>query len=301
MNLKQLLAFSLLLLAASVSKAQVTPQRMVIPRLYQQNYFYLNPAFAGAERRKEFGVNGHLNSLNGSASSAPLSVIAHYQGYISNENPNGIGMVAVYDQFGPYWLGKLGFTYTKRFRLGEQSSLAFGAQLAAEYLNVDLAEMTRGEEKKMVGHDNDLRPDVDAGVWLNVRNFYAGATFASLLEPTFNLVEDAEHEGIRELLVTAGYKVAFAPEFSLTPSFLMSQPLKDGKQEYQFGTLANIKFLTAGVNYRGQFDKTAPWNVSAGVNIKDNVQLMTSFDITKEASGVAKPDPQVEANLRVRF
>ncbi|MBC3541363.1 PorP/SprF family type IX secretion system membrane protein [Rufibacter sediminis] len=301
MNLKQLLAFSLLLLAASVSKAQVTPQRMVIPRLYQQNYFYLNPAFAGAERRKELGVNGHLNSLNGRGSSAPLSVIAHYQGYVSNENPNGIGMVAVYDQFGPYWLGKLGFSYTKRFRLGEQSSLAFGAQLAAEYLNVDLAEMTRTEERKMVGHDNDLRPDVDAGVWLNVRNFYAGATFASLLEPTFNLVEDAEHEGIRELLVTAGYKVAFAPEFSLTPSFLMSQPLKDGKQEYQFGTMANIKFLTAGVNYRGQFDKTAPWNVSAGVNIKDNVQLMTTFDITKEANGVAKPDPQVEANLRVRF
>ncbi|RNI31112.1 PorP/SprF family type IX secretion system membrane protein [Rufibacter latericius] len=301
MNLKQIIAFSLLLLAASVTQAQVTPQRMVIPRLYQQNYFYLNPAFAGAEGRREFGVNGHLNSFNSKASSAPLSVIAHYQGYISAENPNGIGVVGSYDQFGPYWLGKIGFSYAKRFRLGEQSSLSFGAQLAAEYLNVDLAEKTRTEEKKMVGHDNDLRPDVDAGVWLKIRNFYAGGIFASLLKPTYNLVGDAEHEGIQELLVTAGYKVAFAPEFSLTPSFLMSQPLKDGKQEYQFGTMANIKFVTAGVNYRGQFDKTAPWNVSAGVNIKDNVQLITSFDLTKETKDVAKPDPQVEANLRIRF
>ncbi|WP_210463845.1 PorP/SprF family type IX secretion system membrane protein [Rufibacter roseolus] len=301
MNLKQIVVFSLLLLAASVSKAQVTPQRMVIPRLYQQNYFYLNPAFAGSEGRREFGVNGHLNSINRSTSSAPLSVIAHYQGYVSKENPNGIGVVAVYDQFGPYWLGKLGFSYAKRFRLGEQSSLAFGAQLAAEYFNVDLAEKTRNEEKKMVGHDNDLRPDVDAGVWLNVRNFYAGATFASLLAPNYNLVGDAEHEGIRELLVTAGYKIAFAPEFSLTPSFFMNQPLKDGKQEYQFGTMANIKFLTAGVNYRGQFDKTAPWNVNAGINLKDNVQFTTSFDLTKETTTTAKPDPQVEANLRIRF
>ncbi|WP_210487201.1 PorP/SprF family type IX secretion system membrane protein [Rufibacter aurantiacus] len=301
MNLKQIVVFSLLLLAASVSKAQVTPQRMVIPRLYQQNYFYLNPAFAGSEGRRELGVNGHLNSINRSASSAPLSVIAHYQGYVSKENPNGIGVVAVYDQFGPYWLGKLGFSYAKRFRLGEQSSLAFGAQLAAEYFNVDLAEKTRNEEKKMVGHDNDLRPDVDAGVWLNVRNFYAGATFASLLAPNYNLVGDAEHEGIRELLVTAGYKIAFAPEFSLTPSFFMNQPLKDGKQEYQFGTMANIKFLTAGVNYRGQFDKTAPWNVNAGINLKDNVQFTTSFDLTKETTTTAKPDPQVEANLRIRF
>ncbi|KAA3439280.1 PorP/SprF family type IX secretion system membrane protein [Rufibacter hautae] len=301
MNLKQIVVFSLLLLAATVSKAQVTPQRMVIPRLYQQNYFYLNPAFAGSEGKREFGMNGHLNSINRSASSAPLSVIAHYQGYINSENPNGIGVVAVYDQFGPYWLGKLGFSYAKRFRLGEQSSLAFGAQLAAEYFNVDLAEKTRNEEKKMVGHDNDLRPDVDAGVWLKVRNFYAGATFASLLAPTYNLVGDAEHEGIRELLVTAGYKIAFAPEFSLTPSFFMNQPLKDGEQEYQFGTVANVKFLTAGVNYRGQFDKTAPWNVSAGINLKDNVHFMTSFDLTKESTGVAKPDPQVEANLRIRF
>ncbi|GGK66384.1 PorP/SprF family type IX secretion system membrane protein [Rufibacter glacialis] len=301
MKLKQITALGLFLLLASVASAQITPQRMVIPRLYQQNYFYLNPAFAGAEGRKELGINGHLNSLGGKSSTAPLSVIAHYQGYVSETNPNGIGIVGVYDQFGPYWLGKLGFTYAKRFRLGEQSSLAFGAQLAAEYLNVDLSEKTSEEGKKMVGHDNDLRPDVDAGVWLKIRNFYAGGTVASILAPNYNLIGDAEHEGIRELLLTAGYKVAFAPEYSVTPSVFMSQALEDGEQEYQFGAMANIKFLTAGVNYRGQFDKTAPWNVSAGVNIKDNVQLMTTFDLTKEHAGTPKPDSQVEANLRIRF
>jgi len=301
MNLKQIAVIGLLLLATRVSQAQVTPHRMVIPRLYQQNYFYLNPAFAGSEKRKELGVAGHLNSITGRTSSAPLSVIVHYQGYVDDANPNGIGIIGIYDQFGPYWLGKLGFTYAKRFWLGEKSNLAVGAQLAAEYFNVDLAEKTRGDEKKMVGHDNDLRPDVDAGIWLNVHNFYAGATFASLLSPNYNLVGDAEHEGIRELLVTAGYKIQFTYDFSLTPSFFMSQPLQDGDQEYQFGAMANIKFLTAGVNYRGQFDKTAPWNVSAGLNIKENVQLTTTFDIVKETTGVVKPDPQVEANLRVRF
>lgn len=274
---------------------------MVVPRLYQQNYFYLNPAFAGAEKRREFGVNGHLNSIGSPSSSSPLSVIAHYQGYINDNNPNGIGVLGMYDQYGPYWLGKLGLTYVKRFRLGTESSLAFGAQLAAKYLNIDLAEMTRNAEEKMVGHDNDLRPDIDAGVWLKIKDFYAGATFASLLEPTFNLVEKAEQEAMRELLVTAGYKFTFAPHLSVTPSVLMQQPLKGGKQEYQFGTMANIKFLTAGINYRGQFDKTAPWNVSAGINIKDNVQLTTSYDLTQASGDLAKPDPQVEANLRIRF
>ncbi|WP_207435720.1 PorP/SprF family type IX secretion system membrane protein [Sabulibacter ruber] len=301
MNLKHIVAVGLLLLVASISKAQVTPQRMVIPRLYQQNYFYLNPAFAGAEGRREVGLNGHLNSITGNSSSAPLSVIAHYQGYVSKENPNGIGVVAMYDQFGPYWLGKIGFSYAKRFRLGEQSSLSFGAQLAAEYFNVDLAELTRGEEKKMVGHDNDLRPDVDAGFWLKIRNFYAGGSVASILQPTYNLVGVAEHEGVREMILTAGYKFSFAPEFSLTPSVLMNKPLKGGEQEYHFGAVANAKFLTGGVIYRGQFDEVAPWTVSAGVNIKDNVQLTTSYDITKETAGVAKPDAQVEANLRIRF
>ncbi|MFB9864051.1 type IX secretion system membrane protein PorP/SprF [Rufibacter immobilis] len=303
MKLKQIAALGLLLLSASFAKAQETstPQRMAIPRLYHQNYFYLNPAFAGAEGKKEFGANVHLNAISGNASSAPLSVIAHYQGNINANNPNGIGAVAVYDQFGPYWLGKLGLTYTKRFQLGTNSSLAFGAQLAAEYLNVDLAEMTRGEEKKMVGHDNDLRPDIDAGVWLKIHNFYAGGTFASLLEPTYNLVGNAEHVGIRELLVTAGYKFDLAPEFSVTPSFLMNQPLEGGDQEYQFGALANVKFLTGGVIYRGQFDKSAPWNINAGVNIRDNVQLITSFDLTKKVENTVKPEPQVEANLRIRF
>ncbi|WP_076606477.1 PorP/SprF family type IX secretion system membrane protein [Rufibacter radiotolerans] len=301
MNLKQVVAFSLLLLSASITQAQDNPQRMVIPRVYQQNYFYLNPAFAGADKRREFGVNGHLNSIRRNASSSPLSVIAHYQGNINDSNPNGIGVIGIYDQFGPYWLGKLGFTYAKRFRLGTESSLSFGAQLAAEYMQVDLAEMTVDQEKKMIGHDNDLRPDVDAGMWLKIHNFYAGATVASILEPTYNLVESAEHVGVRELLVTAGYKLNLAQDISITPSFLMNQALKGGTQEYQFGTMANVKFLTGGVNYRGQFDKSAPWNVNAGINVKDNVQLTTSFDITKEHNGLAKPDPQVEANLRIRF
>lgn len=301
MKFQYLLVSSLLVLAANFAQAQVVSQRIVQPRLYHQNYFYLNPAFAGSEGRKEIGINAHLNSLSSKSSTAPLSVIGYYHGTVGDTTRNGLGVVAVYDQFGPFWLGKLGLAYARRFRLGAQSSLAIGTQLSAKYLNVDLAEQSRiNGGKLMVGHDNDLRPDVDMGLWLNIRSFYAGATFANLLEPNYNILATLEREDIRELFVTAGYKFSFGNQLSVTPSFFMDRPLKDGKSHFQYSALANVKFLVAGVTYRGQFDQSAPWNVNAGVNIKDNVQLLTSFDLTKEVSNV-KADPQVEASLRIKF
>jgi len=294
---------SFLLLSAGFAQAQTVTQRVSVPRLYHQNYFYLNPAFAGAEGRKEFGITTHLNSITSKSSSAPLQVIASYHGNVGDSTLNGVGVQMVYDQQGPFWLGKFGLTYAKRFRLGEGSSLAFGTQLSAKYLNVDLYEMPVAEgQRRMVGHDNDLRPDIDVGVWLNIRNFYAGGTVASLLEPTFHLVENAERTDAREMFLTMGYKFNVGYMVSVTPSVFVDRALTSGgKTNVQGGAQANLKFLTAGVIYRGQFDDTAPFNVNAGINLKDKVQFLASFDITKGSEIDDTPAPQVEANLRIRF
>lgn len=294
---------SFFVLAAGLANAQTVQQRVSVPRLYHQNYFYLNPAFAGAEGRREFSLNGHFNSITGKASSAPLTVIGTYHGTAGDTSLNGVGVQMVYDQHGPFWLGKFGLTYAKRFSLGAQSSLAIGTQLSAKYLNVDLAEMDRPEgARRMVGHDNDLRPDIDMGLWLNIRNFYAGASVASLLAPTFNLAENAERQDLREMFVTMGYKINVGHMVSVTPSVMVDRTLASGgKTNVQGGAQANLKFLTGGIIYRGQFDKTAPYNVNAGINIKDNLQLVTSFDITKKDETGVKPDPKVDASLRIRF
>ncbi|MFC6997762.1 PorP/SprF family type IX secretion system membrane protein [Rufibacter roseus] len=303
MKLKRILAFGLVMLGASLAEAQTVPKRTMVPRLYHQNYFYLNPAYAGAEGKRVLGLTTHLNSIGGKSSSAPLSVIATYQGQVGDTTRNGVGVLMMYDQFDAFWLGKFGLTYSKRFILGEQSSIAIGAQLAAEYLNVDLYELPAGPDgRRMVGHDNDLRPDIDLGVWLNHRDFYAGASFTSLLKPTFNLSQTAEREDVREMFLTAGYKFNLADQVSITPSFLVDRALYSGAEtNIQAGALANYKVLVGGLFYRGQFDKSAPVVVNAGVNLNDKFQFMTSFDITKEANGVAKPDPQVEASLRYKF
>ncbi len=304
MKLKRLLLGSFFMLTAGLASAQAVKHRVSVPRLYHQNYFFLNPGFAGTEGKKEINLNGHLNSIPGKSSTAPLTVIGAYHGTTGGENSlNGVGVLMVYDQYGPFWLGKFGLTYAKRFRLGAESNLSFGTQLSAKYLNVDLSEMVLPVgEPQMVGHDNDLRPDIDVGIWLNIRNFYAGGSMVSLLAPTFNLAENADREDLRELFVTMGYKINLGYMVSLTPSVLVDRPLLSGaKTNVQGGAQANLKFLTGGIFYRGQFDKTSPINVNAGLNFKDNVQLIGSFDINKEDDAGFKPDSQVEASLRIRF
>ncbi|MGV3539613.1 MAG: PorP/SprF family type IX secretion system membrane protein [Rufibacter sp.] len=305
MKIKHLVVAGLLLMTGTYAQAQIIPHRMVLPRLYHQNYFYLNPAYAGANNSRELGLNAHLNSLGSSStSSAPLSVIAHYQGSVTDTVSNGVGIVAVYDQFGPFWLGKLGLAYSKRFRLGEESSIAIGTQVAAKYLNVDLAEKSRLENTEpMVGHDNDLRPDVDMGLWLNIKNFYTGATFASLLSPNYNLQETAEREDIREVFAMAGYKFEIGEDISLTPSVFFDKPLKGGVLGKQYSAQATVKFLTLGATYRngGRFAaENAPWSLNAGINLKENLQIMAAYDLTKEVDG-KKPASQVEASLRIRL
>ncbi|WP_192821581.1 PorP/SprF family type IX secretion system membrane protein [Rufibacter sp. LB8] len=304
MNFKQIAIAAALLFVAGVSQGQsIIEQRGVsIPRLYHQNYFFLNPAFAGAEGRREFGINGHLNALpGGTTSTAPLAFIAYYHGHVGDTTRNGIGVHMLYDQFDQFWLGQLGLTYTKRFKFGNRSSLAIGTRLSAKYMNVDLSEMPHPEDELgLVGHDSDLRPDVDVGLWLNVRNFYAGATFASLLEPNFNLLENAERENPRELFLTAGYRFEITSQASITPSVFYDKPFKDGKSKLQYGAQANFGFLTAGAIYRGQFDDVSVWNLNAGVNISNNFQLLGAFDLNKQVNG-ERPDSQIEASMRVRF
>lgn len=297
------MALGLVLLAAGFAEAQTVLRSSRIPRLYHQNHFYLNPAYAGVTGQRELGFNTHLNSLGGKSSSAPLSVIASFHGPVGDTISSGVGALMMYDQFDQFWLGKFGLTYSKRFRLGSQSSIAIGTQLSAEYLNVDLHEMPAGADgRRMVGHDNDLRPDIDMGLWLNIRDFYTGATVTSLLKPTFNLAENAEREDVRQLFITAGYKIQLADRVSLTPSFFLDKDLVSGTEtNVQAGAMANIKSFVAGATYRGQFDKTAPLNVYGGLNLKDNFQLLGSFDITKKDAAGVKPDPQVEASLRFSF
>jgi type IX secretion system PorP/SprF family membrane protein len=306
MKLRQVLAFALFL-AAGVAQGQSLSERhqTIIPRLYHQNYFYLNPAFAGSEGRKEVGISTHLNSLGSSkTSSAPLSVLAYYHGTVGDTTRNGVGAVAMYDQFGPYWLGKLGLSYTKRFRFGTESSLGIGAELSGKYMNVDLAEFSRTNAlKPMVGHDNDLRPDVNVGLWLNVKDFFAGATFANLLEPTFNLSGAAEVHDEREVFLTAGYKLTVIEDISITPSLFLDKPLQGGQMAKQYSANATYKFLTLGATHRDgrrfEFEQ-APWSLNAGVNLTNGFSLMGSYDLTKEKNGY-EPDPQVEASLRMRF
>ncbi|QHL87199.1 type IX secretion system membrane protein PorP/SprF [Nibribacter ruber] len=305
MKLKQLLAFSLLLLTgAAYGQSSSQRHQSFIPRLYHQNYFFLNPAFAGAEGKKEVGITTHLNSLGGESSTAPLSVLAYYHGAVGDTTRNGVGVVALYDQFGPYWLGKLGLSYTKRFKLGPESGLGIGAELSGKYLNVDLAEFSRiYAVKPMVGHDNDLRPDVNMGLWLNVQDFFAGATFANLLEPTFNLTGASEVHDERELYLTAGYKFTLTQDVNITPSLFLDKPLNGGKLAQQYNVLANVKMISVGATYRNgsryEFEQ-APWSLNAGVKLADRFSLLTSYDLTQEKNGY-EPDPQVEASLRMKF
>ncbi|WP_026463990.1 PorP/SprF family type IX secretion system membrane protein [Adhaeribacter aquaticus] len=296
-----LLAFTL----ASTSlfaQSDITLHRSNLPRLYQQNYFYLNPAFAGSEDMREANFSLRQASLN--QMNAPLSGILSFHGP-SGENHlrSNLGMVVAFERGLPFRRGIFGLAHAKRFKIGEVAQLGIGARLNAKYLDINYEEWRQLDPAapKMAGNDSELRPDVDAGLWLNAGKFFAGSSVINILEPTFNLKGNATRKDMREILATAGYKFTFGNNLFLTPSFLMRKPLMSGyKSEFDVNTTATLKILTLGLTYRGTHDKITPWTGMLGIQINNKFMLTVATDVPQSRyEGFYRNN--VEGSLRIKF
>lgn len=284
------------LIVQSAALAQQAPFiRLTRPGLYSYNQLYLNPAYAGYQGKTEFGFSAMRVAMPGNKQ--PLLGIGYYHSAIDDHKSNVGAVISYEDQDNAYWKGKFGLIFTRRYNLGEYTHLAIGAQLSGKYLNVNLTEYTGGA---FANDDNDLRPDVDAGIWFSRKEFYLGISGVSLLQPTFELQGQASRKEQRELFATTGYKFIFGRDLHVTPSVLLNKPVAGGKVNVDFSTQATLKLLVIRATYRGQYNTYAPWLLQAGLQVKDKVQLVL-------ATGIAGSDDRdtnsstLEGNLNFRF
>jgi type IX secretion system PorP/SprF family membrane protein len=141
-------------------------------------------------------------------------------------------------------------------------------------------------------HNDDMIPvsnvssgtfDMGFGVYLNVKNFYAGVSSTHLLNPTTSFSLNSGSLDIsynRNIYFMAGYNYEINKTLSLRPSVMYKSDLVKS----QIDVNANLIYegnLWAGVSYRGLTPSSSDALILlAGVNITNQIALGYSYDVT---------------------
>jgi type IX secretion system PorP/SprF family membrane protein len=275
--------------------------RTVVPLQYQHNFIYLNPAFAGSEGKRELSFTGHRQDMPISPSQAN-GLFYYHAPSGAKELQTGIGVVTSLDYFSPYTRGKIGFIYARALQVTKNLRVAGGVQVAGKFLSINYDEwrLLHPTEVDIISNDSDVWPDLEAGIWINWRQFFMGGSILNLLERKFDFKADASRQEMREGILTGGFKLRFADNFYLTPSALVQKGFAEDKTEVTYQATTQLKFLLMGVTYRGKFDSAMPWLANGGIQLKDKYYLMVAASVPAEANRVSHKQ-SVEANLRIRF
>jgi len=216
-----------LLVLASVFCSISKVQAQVIPQFsqYMFNGLYVNPAYAGYKeelyahlmfRQQWIGVPG-----------APQTVMLGVDGQLSGGS--NLGLIYANDRIGAMRTNSVMLSYAFRFPVSEQGRLAFGLSAGALHYGLDKTQINdqNGEpDPYLVQAENLWRPQVDAGIYFDTPNFYAGFSVMSLIS---NTTKDGPIQIMRDnptYFLTVGGMLKFNEKWALAPSTLLKTDLK---------------------------------------------------------------------------
>ena len=174
MNMKKVI----FLISAVIVFTGVTPARaQQIPQFsqYMFNGLYVNPAYAGYKEN----MYAHLIYRNQwvGIKGAPNTTMVSIDGNIYGGS--NLGLTYGNDQIGPFTTNSLMLSYAFRFNLSEGARLSLG--LAGGMLHYGLDKTDLNADPLLQNTDNAWRPTIDAGIYFDLKHFYAGFCVMSLL------------------------------------------------------------------------------------------------------------------------
>ena len=151
---------------------------------YMYNTSVFNPAYTGSR--------GYLNATLGHRSQwvgidgAPETQFLTLD-YFNDIKNLGLGLNIVNDQLGPAKESSIAANFSYRIRLSRSSSLAFGINASANFLDVDFSKLNpeyqlQLDASALEGVNNLFSPNVGAGIFVFSDRSYFGVSVPALLE-----------------------------------------------------------------------------------------------------------------------
>jgi type IX secretion system PorP/SprF family membrane protein len=209
---------------AGINKAEAQP----IPQFsqYMFNGIYINPAYAGYKdvlyghlmyRKQWVGING-----------SPQTTLFSIDGSLSKGS--NVGLVYANDKIGAASTNSIMVDYAYRFKVSENGRLSFGLSGGMIHHGVDKNKLLNENgslDPSIAAVDNVWKPGIDAGIYFDTKNFYAGFSIVGVLS---NKKLDNTMQVIRtdaNYYLTAGGRIPLTGKLALHPSTLLKSDFKN--------------------------------------------------------------------------
>ncbi len=207
----------------------------------------------------------------------------------------GLGLVFSNDILGAQQTTSFTLNYAFRLLLNDGGSFALGLSggLLQNTLNGMIYRAPDGSyEAGSLIHNDDYIPttkvsagafDLGVGLYLNMKNLYAGLSLTHILNPTTHFEIDLNSldiEHSRNIYLMGGYNFEINNNMALRPSLLIKTDLV----KTQIDLNAHIVYegnLWGGLSYRGVTANSSDALILlAGINITNQISIGYSYDIT---------------------
>jgi type IX secretion system PorP/SprF family membrane protein len=281
---------------------------------YMLNNFILNPALAGIENYWDFKTSyrSQWEGINGAPTTAYLTVHgplgknigydketpttvhtadenqlggkAFWMEYTAPPAHQGIGLTILDDKTGPLSRIAAYASYAYHLPVGKKTSLSLGVSLGAQELMVDMNELNFGQanpvDPAVFGSKylNQIKPDINAGLWLSSPNFFIGAS-AQQIVPLPVDYNDEKISGdsitllkgklVPHLFLTTGCKLLLTDEVSVLPSVMITyvQPVPIGLDINAKIQYLDVFWLGFSYRYKNGFAGLMGLNISSMFNL----------------------------------
>lgn len=228
---------------------------------------------------KEF-TQGSATSFPGEGNN-PMSR-SYLQTYKASEPHHGIGFHIVSDKTGPFSRTDINLTYAYHLGLTTDINMAVGVAAGISRINLDRTKIILEDPTDQAitdNNDNQIQPDLGAGIWLYGPRYFAGVSAQQLLGRPLNFSDYSESNNGKQVphyFITAGYKFYLGEGIAAIPSAMVKVV-----SPVPLSLDLNIKFafkdrLWLGGSYR----KDDSFAALAGFNIGHFFNLSYSYDFT---------------------
>jgi type IX secretion system PorP/SprF family membrane protein len=241
---------------------------------YMYNTININPAYAGS--RSVLSIFGLHRSQWIGLDGAPVTNAFSINTPIGDSS-FGVGLSFVNDRIGPSNESAISADISYFIQMSDNYKLAFGLKGTANLFSIDVNKLSilHQNDPQFQNLDNDISPNVGAGVYLYSDKFYAGVSVPNFFETNHyidNSVSIAQ-EKLHFYAIT-GYVFDVGNNLKIKPSLLGK--VVEGAPLQADGSLNFLIYnkLTLGAAYRWD----AAWSAMAGFQISNSIFIGYGYD-----------------------
>ena len=277
---------------------------------YIFNQYLLNPALSGIENYIDFkaGYRKQWAGINDAPQTSFVS--AHWalgdnqlwsnaltsfpeqtgnpmdrnymQNYMSSPSHHGMGVIAVLDKTGPIKRLDANVTYAYHLQLSDKFNLSAGVAAGLSSISLDVNALSFDTPSDPVLNRaliNQLKPDLNIGLWLYGARIFAGLSAQQILSQKLSFTGDDTYNTGKQVphyFATAGYKFFFDDEIAAIPSIMVKYV-----QPSPISIDLNMKIAFKDkIWVGGSYRKDDSFSAMAGFNIGKMVNLTYAYDFT---------------------